>query len=1774
MPNDKVHFETPKNFSAVNLINSSNNSTGSKWIIGGDNCQGTPNLDEFETPTIKVLNNKENITTNFSDYKIKKCLTLPLKSLMLTDFERSNNKNNLIKSDELEERKLLKNDLKTTPNLRKKKIVFKKKKFTTSLPDASKREQKLKKKLSITPKVSRTCNFEDLSAKLHQKKSKKPGNVENNATTKKEQATCDIITLNLKRPFTESNNNILHEADLNNIKTETNAKQYKNEVSEDRKALNTSVQKKFKMDKGDNLIQSDVEQDSNHCISLETFCENESQDLLDETESCPNSIIPSKEKLTVISDSCCDTNFFQHDFEDSTDKIKFVEAGLLSCRDKVIPHKKEVIDDDFVGKHFYLASNKRIELSDNFFSKGMDLLEDFEENRLCFGDKLSDLKRNIEKSDSSKTNSKRSGNIDLLMEPPVFGAKSNPTEQAKFLAVAAEKVNNFDGDAANFNSFTHEYENTPLKNYQKLNIPAVLGMELIEPNPFSVTKNKATCNKQITSKLNDETETIELLDTHHLTIKANLGTSLKEAQWEIPVNSELPNNVSSSENISLFSIKLPPFKESANIIYNKLIENANADFTHTTGKLSGFKTGHGTEIKPPSKKNLDRIRHIFNEDGNTSKEPQYMAGFTNGFGNPIALPSIDAVSRVSNLFSDLATKTEASLNGNVKVPGILVKESKNAAEHSQNGFCENIESLKKKASLDGGFQNALGQAIKPPSHSAMTSVEFLFNEGKNHLKTKKISTEILNPLPDFVKPLIKDFKNDSIHNNLTSGVSKHLTNRNLLANRKSSGKQYSYTTPVNIAQKNLSSRITIKSSTDFLPKKVNSISSDTSNSIIPKLNLKNTPLSTFSHDNSKKKLKIEAPSSKNETFDQSTNLSNNKAMQCDNEEMAFWMETKKVSEENTNGGKLRAKRTKAQVANSRNKRKFVTPLIIHKEKAIASLKTTPVVQLSKEVKTNKIQHPVKVGRSLLTWENLLSLNLPDEVLNMSYEKAKTFFFKINESRFGTDEAFNELINAGCTGITHQWVSNHYSLIVWKLACFYRTFPDLKYRWCWNEVLKELNLRYEVEVNQARRSSLKLITEMDDLPAKYMVLAVCDIINDDYKENKSNVTDMRLVLTDGWYTITALLDDVLVKAVTDGRIKLGYKLAICGAQLIGASEGCPPLNIPSSTCLKLSSNSTRLANWEARLGYQKLKSFTTSLRSINSNGGTVPCIDVIIEKIYPTQYMEELNDSKMRIFRSKKDEEVVEREWQNDYAEQFQETLKKLNFENILNPEDYYSLSQNLSFEDLQNDPAHLFCNMSNSTDAASYINSLSMQQQTILRNFVEEETAKKRETVIKEATFQVEELKPKRKVFPVVKIRVCDYPPLGTSRKIIFWGNITLWKYDSVMIDSIKEGHRFKIHNVAVSPNSGRIVDDLFCTATLSAFSSKTVFEEVSIDAARLALTPYKSRTYLTCFDIIKSNPGVEVDTICIIAATTSPKIITKYNGTKEVALMLLCTDNTEKIVIVEVFMPFADIKTVAEEFKPKSLVIFRNLKYIFYYEKIGTAKLNAHSLLSEKRTVPKGETEIAQYNSLVNWMADESALQNYHEILVTYTTVGKSDPRKNTSSKDMKKPVDMKPVSADASREYESFVGFIKPFKRVVPYSFDQENQNPKKDDIGLNKDKSCWMCHFENSVSSRKILLSNEKLKQLISVCLPSEDLRIKYIAYFKSVFDVELDTKECFVYWLLKHFESKYYRESQLLLASISSRMALEPIEASINVLIGAKLCFIFLVSTTEKFSTRIL
>jgi breast cancer 2 susceptibility protein len=238
-----------------------------------------------------------------------------------------------------------------------------------------------------------------------------------------------------------------------------------------------------------------------------------------------------------------------------------------------------------------------------------------------------------------------------------------------------------------------------------------------------------------------------------------------------------------------------------------------------------------------------------------------------------------------------------------------------------------------------------------------------------------------------------------------------------------------------------------------------------------------------------------------------------------------------------------------------------------------------------------------------------------------------------------------LLSRGCEEkkLVDKWISNHYRWIVWKLASMERRFASsLAHSYLtYDHVITQLKMRYDRELKGGERSALRKVLNRDVAANCMMILCVCQTlrpITDEGTDNKDSKHDeCALEMTDGWYSIRGVLDASLTAHVRNGKIKVGTKLLICNGRLEGSEDGVDPLD-PSYSCsgqncsvaLCLSANGTRLANWDAKMGFVKPSQYIRSTRGsllvrsishIIPGGGNVPLIDVIICRLYPRMFLE-------------------------------------------------------------------------------------------------------------------------------------------------------------------------------------------------------------------------------------------------------------------------------------------------------------------------------------------------------------------------------------------------------------------------------------------------------------------------------------------------------------------------------------------------------------------------
>ncbi|KAI8087399.1 BRCA2, oligonucleotide/oligosaccharide-binding, domain 1-domain-containing protein [Thamnidium elegans] len=274
-----------------------------------------------------------------------------------------------------------------------------------------------------------------------------------------------------------------------------------------------------------------------------------------------------------------------------------------------------------------------------------------------------------------------------------------------------------------------------------------------------------------------------------------------------------------------------------------------------------------------------------------------------------------------------------------------------------------------------------------------------------------------------------------------------------------------------------------------------------------------------------------------------------------------------------------------------------------------------------------------------TKSQLIANNIPISVINMTISTAKRYVF---DGNWGPKEAYHSMIEAGALPrrVSIEWVENHYVLIVWKIACLIRSYNQFMDRWKPQAILEQLLYRYEREINMGNRPVLRRILEKDDLPVKHMVLMITDIIEIRSAIQYNTSSKYRLQLSDGWYQVPACIDLRIEKAITKKKLKIGSKISICGASVIGDKEGINPLeNTDNSTMLSITANSSLPARWHTKLGYHPRKFIIRSLPSIFYDGGIVTAIDIVVCRKFPIMYNEVLPNGTSVIRNAKEEEEA-------------------------------------------------------------------------------------------------------------------------------------------------------------------------------------------------------------------------------------------------------------------------------------------------------------------------------------------------------------------------------------------------------------------------------------------------------------------------------------------------------------------------------------------------------
>ena len=390
------------------------------------------------------------------------------------------------------------------------------------------------------------------------------------------------------------------------------------------------------------------------------------------------------------------------------------------------------------------------------------------------------------------------------------------------------------------------------------------------------------------------------------------------------------------------------------------------------------------------------------------------------------------------------------------------------------------------------------------------------------------------------------------------------------------------------------------------------------------------------------------------------------------------------------------------------------------------------------------QHPIE----RCSESELFRLGLSDEVIHMTATSALGYRFTIPSSTgadytLGAEQVYHHLIQQGCDPslFSPLWVRNHFRWIVWKLAALERSFPSHLAGKCltYYQLMKQMKRRYHKELEQVQRSSLALILERDESPARYLVLCIASILpspdagaegdEDTDSADPDNAillhtafrSSCHLVLTDGHYSIPAKLDPPLLALLHRRRLHVGSTLRIFNASLGGGTEAVTPLE-NDSVHLELHANSTRRAPRGYKLGLQRTGTFSVSLKGVMEGGGALPCVYAVVGRVYPMVFLE-MQDDGSKMHRSQRAEDQAQEVWKEQVEKKMEE--QRLQWEARVN-----------------RDPSRSQLNSSSFAPLSSSLDSSSMYRE--------------------EDAMEMEPPQP-RKVIPYIKVRLHELVPAGAA---------------------------------------------------------------------------------------------------------------------------------------------------------------------------------------------------------------------------------------------------------------------------------------------------------------------------------------------------------------------------------------------------------------------------
>ncbi|BGP30706.1 hypothetical protein JCM10296v2_002463 [Rhodotorula toruloides] len=442
------------------------------------------------------------------------------------------------------------------------------------------------------------------------------------------------------------------------------------------------------------------------------------------------------------------------------------------------------------------------------------------------------------------------------------------------------------------------------------------------------------------------------------------------------------------------------------------------------------------------------------------------------------------------------------------------------------------------------------------------------------------------------------------------------------------------------------------------------------------------------------------------------------------------------------------------------------------------------------------------------YEALQEIGIPDAVLDMDSTSGASYTFSCGR---GVVDAFSTLqalvferMPEEKDLVTLPWVKNHWSLVLWKLASYVRSRPDLLNEWwSFDRVMAQLRYRYEREVNRAERSAIKRIQEQDSPASLPMVLCVSQIRwdepSDDSGADPDTLVIVGLELTDGWYRIRTNVDRTLMSACERGKIVVGSKIAVMGAKLdCSKDEGSDVLQALGRSTLIITGNSTFLAPWHAKLGFRP-EPFVASLASISSVGGLVPLLDIYVDRAFPRGYTE-LRKGRSGETWGEEEEAARAKEWERGRKRIEAKMTDELEKAGVEEDELVELLREAVGRYDaaptsasLTEEPDEILDRLESAPNKQAIIRKLTAQQVQACFALAQENAQASRYRAVEDLQKELAEKYPPRQVRCFCVLRISDARE-GT-KSVKRTAQLTVWDAEMFDADFFREGQRFMLSN-------------------------------------------------------------------------------------------------------------------------------------------------------------------------------------------------------------------------------------------------------------------------------------------------------------------------------------------------------------------------------------------